>query len=77
MFVVGGGDERWQMLPTYEEVAEMAMIGADCARGDESVDTAVRYCQGSDGFLAQDRNDRSELATGYSELSQFSREELE
>ena len=39
---------------------------------DEAVDTtAVRFYPALEAFLAQDRNDRSDLATGYAELAQI------
>ena len=58
-------------------MAEMIRLGAYRTGSNEAVDTAVKYYPSLDGFLAQDRNERSELATGYAELSQIFREEVE
>jgi len=64
-----------QMLSTYEDMAEMIRLGAYRSGSDESVDTAMKYFPELDAFLAQDRNERSNLASGYFELAQIYREE--
>jgi flagellum-specific ATP synthase len=66
-----------QMLATYEDMAEMIRLGAYRAGSDEAVDTAVKYYPALEAFLAQDRNERSDLASGYAQLSQIYREEVE
>ena len=63
-----------QMISTYEDMVEMIRMGAYRPGSDEAVDTAVRFYPALEAFLAQDRNDRSDLATGYAELAQIFRE---
>ncbi len=67
-------DKARRMISTYEDMAEMIRLGAYRKGSDEAVDTAVQFHPALDAFLAQDRNDRSDLATGYAELAQIYRE---
>lgn len=64
-------DKARRMMSTYEDMAEMIRLGAYRKGSDEAVDTAVQFHPALDAFLAQDRNDRSDLATGYAELAQI------
>ncbi len=64
-------DKARRMISTYEDMAEMIRLGAYRKGSDEAVDTAVQFHPALDAFLAQDRNDRSDLATGYAELAQI------
>ena len=67
-------DKARRMISTYEDMAEMIRLGAYRAGSDEAVDTAVKFHPALEAFLAQDRNDRSDLAAGYAELAQIYRE---
>ena len=59
------------MISTYEDMAEMIRLGAYKPGADEAVDAAIKFHPALDAFLAQDRNDRSDLATGYAELARM------
>jgi flagellar biosynthesis/type III secretory pathway ATPase len=65
------------MLSNYEDMAEMVRLCACGSRRDERVDTTVKYFPNLGTFLAQDRNDRSDLASGDAELAQIHWEESE
>lgn len=52
-------------------------FGAYGAGSDESVDTAIRFYPTLDGFLALERNKRSDLVGGYAELAEIYREDSE
>lgn len=66
-----------QMLSPYEDMAEMIWLGAYSAGTDENVDAAIKYILDLDAFLAQDRDEHSDLASGYSQLAKIYREEFE
>jgi flagellum-specific ATP synthase len=56
-------------LATYENMAELIRLGAYRAGSDTKVDEAIRYYPALDGFLAQGKDERADLAGGYSELA--------
>lgn len=60
-----------KLIATYEDMAEMIRLGAYRAGSDESVDHAISLYPAVEAFLAQDRNERSDLASGYAALAQI------
>ena len=58
-----------QMLANYEDMAEMIRLGAYRVGSDAKTDEAIKYYPALEGFLSQDRNDRSDLASGYAQLA--------
>ena len=60
-----------KIIATYEDMAEMIRLGAYRSGSDDSVDNAINLYPGIDGFLAQDRNERADLATGYAALAKI------
>ena len=59
------------LLSTYENMAELIRIGAYKAGSDAAVDEAIRYYPKIEAFLAQDKNERSDLASGYRALGEI------
>lgn len=59
------------VIAIYEDMAEMIRLGAYRSGSDAGVDRAIGLYPRIDAFLAQDRNDRSTLPTGYAELAQI------
>ncbi|MCH9050135.1 MAG: flagellar protein export ATPase FliI [Proteobacteria bacterium] len=58
-----------QMLANYEDMAEMIRLGAYRVGSDAKTDEAIKYYPALEGFLSQERNDRSDLASGYAQLA--------
>ena len=58
-----------QMLANYEDMAEMIRLGAYRVGSDAKTDEAIKYYPALEGFLSQNRNDRSDLASGYAHLA--------
>ena len=58
-----------QMLANYEDMAEMIRLGAYRVGSDAKTDEAIKYYPALEGFLSQNRNDRSDLASGYAQLA--------
>ena len=56
-----------KIIATYEDMAEMIRLGAYRAGSDEGVDHAISLYPAIEAFLAQDRHERSDLASGYAE----------
>lgn len=63
-----------QMIATYEDMEEMIRLGAYRHGSDGRIDASMEFYPALESFLAQDRNERSDLATGYAELAQIYRE---
>jgi len=59
------------LLSTYENMAELIRIGAYKAGSDAAVDEAIHYYPQIEAFLAQDKDERSDLASGYQALAQL------
>jgi len=59
------------LLATYEDMAEMIRLGAYRSGSDPRVDEAIRYYPALEAFLAQDKNERSDLAGGYAALAEI------
>ena len=58
-----------QMLANYEDMAEMIRLGAYRVGSDAKTDEAIKYYPALERFLSQDRNDRSDLSSGYAQLA--------
>ena len=58
-----------RMLANYEDMAEMIRLGAYRVGSDAKTDEAIKYYPALEGFLSQERNDRSDLASGYAQLA--------
>ena len=58
-----------KMLANYEDMAEMIRLGAYRVGSDAKTDEAIKYYPALEGFLSQERNDRSDLASGYAQLA--------
>ena len=58
-----------KMLANYEDMAEMIRLGAYRVGRDAKTDEAIKYYPALERFLSQDRNDRSDLASGYAQLA--------
>ncbi|MCH7777092.1 MAG: flagellar protein export ATPase FliI [Gemmatimonadetes bacterium] len=58
-----------QMLANYEDMAEMIRLGAYRVGSDAKTDEAIKYYPALEKFLSQNRNDRSDLASGYAQLA--------
>jgi flagellum-specific ATP synthase len=57
-------------MSTYEDMAELIRLGAYRRGTDPAVDEAIRLYPEIERFLTQRRAERSDLATGYSQLAQ-------
>lgn len=60
-----------KIIATYEDMAEMIRLGAYRAGSDDGVDNAIRLYPAIDAFLSQDRNERTDLDSGYAALAQI------
>ena len=58
-----------KMLANYEDMAEMIRLGAYRVGSDAKTDEAIKHYPALERFLSQDRNDRSDLASGYAQLA--------
>ena len=58
------------LLSTYEDMAEMIRLGAYRSGTDAKVDEAIFYNDALEGFLAQDKDQRADLAGGYAALAE-------
>ncbi|MGQ0662558.1 MAG: flagellar protein export ATPase FliI [Pseudomonadota bacterium] len=57
------------LLAQYNDMAEMIRLGAYRKGSDKLVDEAIRYHPDIDRFLAQGKDERSDLAAGYAALA--------
>jgi len=62
-------DRARRLMATYEDMAEMIRLGAYRAGSDPLVDEAIRYRDALENFLAQGKDERSDLAGGYAGLA--------
>ena len=58
-----------QLLATYEDMAEMIRLGAYRKGTDPKVDEAIKFYPKIEAVLAQDKNERADLETGYADLA--------
>ena len=59
------------LMATYNDMAEMIRLGAYRAGSDPAVDEAIQYHDALESFLAQDKDERCDLAAGYARLSEI------
>jgi flagellum-specific ATP synthase len=59
------------LLSAYEDMAEMIRLGAYRRGSDPRTDEAIHYFPALEAFLKQDKNERSDLASGYAELARM------
>ena len=60
-----------ELLSTYDNMAELIRIGAYQSGADPEVDRAIAHHDDLENFLKQGKDERSDLATGYSQLAQI------
>ena len=58
-------------LATYENMAELIRLGAYRSGSDAGVDAALRHYPALDAFLAQAKDERAEIDTGYQRLTEI------
>jgi flagellum-specific ATP synthase len=58
-------------MATFENMAELIRLGAYRAGSDPEVDEAIRYNGPLEAFLKQDKSERAELASGYTDLGRL------
>jgi flagellum-specific ATP synthase len=59
------------LMAVYEDMAELIRLGAYRHGSDPQVDEAIRYHQGMEEFLSQQKGDRAILEDGYQQLAQI------
>ena len=57
------------LVATYEDMAELIRIGAYRAGSDPQIDEAIQFYPRIERFLAQDKDDRQTLDSGYEQLA--------
>ncbi|MFN3076355.1 MAG: flagellum-specific ATP synthase FliI, partial [Alphaproteobacteria bacterium] len=60
-----------QLLSTYEDMAELIRLGAYRKGSNPDVDVAIHYYPQIEAFLAQRKNEKTDLAAGYAMLSEI------
>jgi flagellum-specific ATP synthase len=58
-----------QLVSTYEDMAELIRLGAYKRGSDAKVDEAIRRYPLIEAFLAQKKDERADLASGYAQLT--------
>ncbi len=58
-----------QLITTYEDMAELIRLGAYKRGSDAKVDEAIRRYPLIEAFLAQQKQERADLASGYAQLT--------
>jgi flagellum-specific ATP synthase len=64
-------NETRRILSVYDNMAELIRLGAYRAGSDPEVDRAITLFPKLDAFLAQRKEERGELSTGYSQLAEI------
>jgi len=59
------------LMSTYENMAELIRIGAYKRGADPAIDEAIQHHSGLEAFLSQARAERSDLASGYTGLTEI------
>ena len=62
-------DRARSLMAVYEDMAELIRLGAYRNGSDPAVDEAIRYHQGMEKFLSQNKQDKACLEEGYRELA--------
>ena len=63
------------LVATYEDMAELIRIGAYRAGSDPQIDEAIQFYPRIEAFLAQEKEDRQYLDSGYEQLAEILREQ--
>jgi flagellum-specific ATP synthase len=58
-----------QLVSTYEDMAELIRLGAYKRGSDPKIDEAIRRYPLIEAFLAQRKDERADLASGYAQLA--------
>ena len=58
-----------QLLSSYEDMAELIRLGAYRKGSDPLVDEAIYYYQPIEAFIAQGKNEHTDLEQGYAQLA--------
>ena len=64
-------DRARSLMAVYEDMAELIRLGAYRHGSDPAVDEAIRYHQGMEKFLSQNKQDKACLEEGYRELAEI------
>jgi flagellum-specific ATP synthase len=64
-------DETRRVLAAYDNMAELIRLGAYRAGSDPMVDRAIKLFPRLDAFLAQRKEERGELRSGYGQLAEI------
>jgi flagellum-specific ATP synthase len=64
-------DEARRVLAVYDNMAELIRLGAYRAGADAEVDRAIKLFPKLEAFLAQGKNERGELSSGYVQLAEI------
>lgn len=59
------------LLSTYEDMAELIRLGAYRRGADPAVDEAIDHYPALEAFLAQDKEERGDLVSGYATLAEI------
>ena len=59
------------LIATYEDMAELIRIGAYRAGSDPQIDEAIQFYPRIEAFLAQEKEDRQFLGSGYEQLAEI------
>ena len=59
---------RSAQMTVYEDMAELIRLGAYKLGTNEEVDRAIRLYPAIEAFLAQRKDERTDLASGYTKL---------
>ena len=59
------------LLARYDDMADMIRLGAYRQGSSVEIDEAIRYAGPIEAFLAQDKDERSDLAAGYAGLAEI------
>ena len=58
-------------MSAYDDMEEMIRLGAYRPGSDERTDQAIRYHEPLEAFMSQDKDDGTDLPTGYAMLEQI------
>ncbi len=64
-------DRARKLISLYDDMAELIRLGAYRRGSDAAVDEAIHYFPAIEGFLAQRKDERTDLAACYAQLAQI------
>ena len=64
-------DSARRHLAQYDDMAELIRIGAYRTGSDPAIDEAIRHHPALEAFLAQGKEERTDLADGYARLREI------